>query len=294
MPEIINPHMSSTKYYGIIYTVMEKIIIFTDLDGTLLDYSDYSFEKALPALEILRQKDIPLIICSSKTKKEIEYYRKKLDNHYPFISENGGGIFIPKSYFELKVKSLKFRITEEDNYKIIRLGESYADLRKAMETLQKEGFEVKGFGDLTVHELAEITHMTNEEAEMAKERYFDEPFIYSGPPYKLPQLLKSINKKGFKFTQGRFYHILGSSNKGVAVSILIDLCKIKYGDIKTIAIGDSPNDLPMLERVDYPVIVQKPDGNYDKAVNISKTIKAEGIGPIGWRNAVLKLLSDLI
>jgi mannosyl-3-phosphoglycerate phosphatase len=78
---------------------MKKPIIFTDLDGTLLDYSTYSFEKALPALQLLKEKDIPLIICSSKTKKEIEYYRKKLDNHHSFISENGGGIFIPKGYF---------------------------------------------------------------------------------------------------------------------------------------------------------------------------------------------------
>lgn len=270
---------------------MKKFVIFTDLDGTLLDYSTYSFEKALPALQLLKKKDIPIIICSSKTKKEIEYYRKKLDNNHPFVSENGGGIFIPKNYFELKVKSLKVRVAEEDDYKIIRLGASYPDLRKAMETLQKEGFEVKGFGDMSVHELAEIAHMTIEEAGMAKERYFDEPFICSSPPHKLSQLLNSINKKGFKFTQGRFYHILGSSNKGIAVSMLIELYKKKYKQIETIAVGDSPNDIPMLERVDYPIIVQKHDGSYDGKIKIPSIIKANGIGPDGWNEAVLKKFS---
>jgi len=78
---------------------MEIPIIFTDLDGILLDYSTYSFEQAKPALQLVAQSDIPLVICSSKTRKEIEYYRKKLDNNHPFISENGGGIFIPKGYF---------------------------------------------------------------------------------------------------------------------------------------------------------------------------------------------------
>lgn len=270
---------------------MKKTIIFTDLDGTLLDYSTYSFEKALPALQLLQEKDIPLIICSSKTKKEIEYYRKKLDNHHPFVSENGGGIFIPKGYFEFAVQSPQFTATDEANYHIIRLGAKYSDLRKAIKELQEEGFDIRGFGDMTIKELMKTANMSLEEARMAKERDFDEPFIYNGAGYKLPRLFKAINEKGFKFTQGRFYHILGSSNKGIAVSIFIDLYKIKYGGIETIAIGDGTNDIPMLERVDYPVIVQKHDGSYDSKFKIPRIIKANGIGPEGWNKAVLKIIS---
>jgi mannosyl-3-phosphoglycerate phosphatase len=83
---------------------MNKVIIFTDLDGTLLDYDTYSFEKALPALQLLRERDIPLIISSSKTAKEVVFYREQLENDHPFISENGGGIFIPKDYFKSEIK----------------------------------------------------------------------------------------------------------------------------------------------------------------------------------------------
>jgi len=72
---------------------MAKIIVFTDLDGTLLHPRTYSFEAAMPALKLIKEKDIPLILCSSKTRAEIEVYRKKLDNQHPFVSENGGGIF---------------------------------------------------------------------------------------------------------------------------------------------------------------------------------------------------------
>ena len=283
----------------------EKLIIFTDLDGTLLDYSNYSFEKALPALRILRQKGIPLIVCSSKTRNEVEYYRKKLDNSHPFISENGGGIFIPKGYFNFEVqdsynppsppfgKGGMVEFSEENDYHVIRLGAKYSDLRKAVKELQQEGFDIRGFGDMTTKELMRIANMSHDEAKMAKERDFDEPFIYKGAGYKLPSLLKSINAKGFRFTQGRFYHILGSSNKGVVVSILTDLYKNQFKKIRTIAIGDSPNDIPMLERVDYPVIVQKYDGSYDSQINIPKLIKAEGIGPGGWNRVVLNLISDI-
>ena len=270
---------------------MEKYIIFTDLDGTLLDYSTYSFEKALPALELIRQQSVPLIICSSKTRTEIEYYRKKLQNAHPFISENGGGIFIPKKYFDPLRSTASYTIEEEAGYNVIRLGARYSDLRIAVKELQQEGFEITGFGDMTSNELAAIANMTIDEAVMAKERDFDEPFIYRGPNHKLPRFFRSISQKGLTFTQGRFFHILGSSNKGIAVSILTDLYREKYGNIRTIALGDSQNDVPMLERVDFPVCVQKHDSKYDPQINMPKLMWAEGIGPEGWNKAVLELLS---
>ncbi len=279
---------------------MKKTIIFTDLDGTLLDYSTYSFEPALPALHLLKEKDIPLIICSSKTKKEIEYYREKLDNRHPFISENGGGIFIPKGYFEFKVQNSEFTVKDtekrvfsgENNYHVIRLGARYSDLRKAVRELQSKGFRVKGFGDMTAEELSEIANMSIEEAEMAKERDFDEPFIFEGDETQIQKLSEAIESKGFNYTQGRFFHILGNSDKGMAVSILTELYKKGFGEVLTVAVGDSPNDIPMLQRVDYPVIVQKSDGSYDSRINVQDLIMAEGIGPEGWDKAVIKLIGQ--
>ena len=269
---------------------MEKFIIFTDLDGTLLDYSTYSFEKALPALDLIRQNAIPLILCSSKTRTEIEYFRKKLANSHPFVSENGGGIFIPKKYFDSPHAAASYPIEEEADYDLIRLGARYSDLRNAVKELQREGFEITGFGDMTAKELADMTNMSIDEAVMAKQRDFDEPFIYEGPGHGLSRLLQSINQKGFKYTQGRFFHILGSSDKGVAVSVLTDLYKRTYGDMKTIALGDSPNDIPMLERVDFPVLVQKQDGTHDPQIDMPKLIRAEGIGPEGWNKAMLEFM----
>ncbi|MDI6727856.1 MAG: HAD-IIB family hydrolase [Thermodesulfovibrionales bacterium] len=270
---------------------MKRLIIFTDLDGTLLDHYTYSFEKALPALTLLKEKNIPLVICSSKTRKEIEYYRRKLGNHHPFISENGGGIYIPMEYFKFQISN--FKSEENGDYHVIRLGARYSDLRDAIKELQNEGFNVKGFGDMTVEELAEIANMSLDEASMAKERDFDEPFIFNGSERDEQKLLEAIISKGFNYTQGRFFHILGDSDKGKAVSILIDIYKKKLGEILTIAIGDSPNDIPMLEKVDYPIIVQKPDGSYNHKIDMPNLIKADGIGPDGWNKAILKFVSNI-
>ncbi|MGH7828798.1 MAG: HAD hydrolase family protein, partial [Candidatus Binatia bacterium] len=47
------------------------LIIITDLDGTLLDESTYSFQASLPAIQRVTSQGIPLILCSSKTRSEI-------------------------------------------------------------------------------------------------------------------------------------------------------------------------------------------------------------------------------
>lgn len=273
---------------------MIQPIIFTDLDGTLLDYPAYSFEKAKPALEMLKRKDIPLILCSSKTKQEIEFYRNKLNNHHPFISENGGGIFIPEDYFGFKIEDIGFKTEKVDHYYLIRLGTLYIRLRKAIVKLRQKGFPVKGFGDMTIKEIANATSLSEEEAAMSKERDFDEPFFFEGNKDEIGRLSASVQSMGFGIARGRYFHILGDNDKGRAVAILIDLYKKLFGQIITIAVGDSPNDLPMLEQVEYPVIVQKPDGTYNSDMNVHNLIKADGIGPEGWNRIILKLIKENI
>ncbi|MFH1490792.1 MAG: HAD-IIB family hydrolase, partial [Pseudomonadota bacterium] len=70
-------------------------MIFTDLDGTLLDHETYEWKEAEPALNRCKLLRIPLILVSSKTRAEINVIRNELGLTAPFISENGGGIFFP-------------------------------------------------------------------------------------------------------------------------------------------------------------------------------------------------------
>ncbi|MDD5009152.1 MAG: HAD-IIB family hydrolase [Syntrophorhabdaceae bacterium] len=269
---------------------MRHIIIFTDLDGTLLD-SAYSFHDALPALEFIREHAVPLVICSSKTRAEIEHYRKKLDNRHPFISENGGGIFIPKGYFDPGLIAFAGSVSEDEDYHIIGLGARYSDLRRALRQLKNKGFYIRGFGDMSVEELADVTGLSPDEAKMAQRRDFDEPFLFDGDESASRELFSGIKRMGFNFTQGSFYHILGDSDKGRAVSILIGLYRKIYSAVGSIAIGDSPNDFPMLEAADVAVLVQRTDGKHAAGHNIPNIILQEGIGPVGWGRAVLKILT---
>lgn len=271
--------------------MISQPVIFTDLDGTLLDHETYSFSAAVPALEILNEKGIPLVFCSSKTRAEIEYWRDKLGNRHPFISENGGGIFIPLSYFaEDDVRAAVPKPKMVDGYHVLVLGTTYRVLRGALRDLRVSGFDIKGFGDMSAPEVAEITGLSRKEAELAKKREFDEPFVLQGDKVNLSAFLASVREKGLRWAQGRLYHLMGDHNKGGGVDALKLLYQRKYGNIITIALGDSPADLPMLEKVDYPILVRNYRQEHDPTVAVPNLIRADGVGPEGWNKAMLELI----
>lgn len=267
-------------------------IIFTDLDGTLLDYHTYSFAAAAPALKLIEEQGIPLVLCSSKTRSEIERWREKLSNTHPFISENGGGIFIPHAYFPADdLQSVWSRVESINGYAVLVLGTSYTVLRETLEELRRDGFAVTGFGDMDAEGVAQITGLPLEEAELAEMREFDEPFVFSGEGTGLEALAAAIQEKGLQcIAGGRLFHLTGDNDKGKAVEILMDLYRKKFDMIVTLALGDSPNDLPMLERVDHPILVQNHRGEYDQRIALPNLIRADGIGPEGWCKAVINVI----
>lgn len=264
---------------------MPNTIIISDLDGTLLDAAAYSFDAALPALNLLRVRDIPLILCSSKTRAEMEAIRRQLRNDHPFVTENGGGIFIPKEYFSFPVEA-----AESGGYRLITLGTPYAEIRRHFVRLREElGIRVRGFADMTVDEVAELTGLSRDAALLARQRDFDEPFVFDGAPDE--RFLRAIEASGLSWTEGRIFHIMGRHDKGRAVNLLKSLYEKKLGKIESIGLGDSLNDLQMLRAVDRPVLVMHEDGSHDARIAVANLLKTRLPGPAGWNEAVLQLLA---
>jgi mannosyl-3-phosphoglycerate phosphatase len=263
------------------------LLFFTDLDGTLLDHETYSFEPALPAVQALKEENIPLIICTSKTRAEIEVTRKQLNNTHPFISENGGAIFIPRGYFPFSFSFDK----QDSRYLIIELGTAYEKIREALSRIKASiSGKVKGFGDLSPQEVADLCGLSIPQAELARKRGYDEPFILEDESAE-EIIEKAAHSYNLQLTKGgRFYHLLGDNDKGKAVLKLKQLYEKKNSPAETVGLGDSQNDLPLLKVVDHPILIAKADGSYDSSVELDNLIYAKGAGPKGWNDAVLRLL----
>ena len=231
-----------------------ETVIFSDLDGTLLD-ENYSFEVTRSVIARLKVLNVPIVLCSSKTRLEIEYFRTKLGIDAPFISENGAAIFIPKSYFKLEHCCTR----QTNQYDIVELGIAYSSIRKKFERIRKTCTnEIIGFGDMTTEEIAKDTGLTIELAELAKQREYTEPFRHNEPHEA--ELFSAVRKEGLQFTNGgKYYHLMGDHDKGKAVLLLKELYSEKLKQIRTVGVGNQFNDVEMLEAVDIPFFIVKPE-----------------------------------
>ncbi|MGZ3494320.1 MAG: mannosyl-3-phosphoglycerate phosphatase [Thermodesulfobacteriota bacterium] len=268
-----------------------KLVIFTDLDGTLLDRDTYSFEPAQPALHLILQRNIPLVLSSSKTRAEIELYRRKLENGHPFISENGGAIFIPKDYFSFQYPYNR----ETDGFFVLELGTFYLHIIEVLESIKREtGIPIKGFSDLTEKEISSLCGLNLDEAILAKRREYDEPFLIEGGEKDVDIIKRKIEEKGMNYIWGgKFHHILGKNDKGKAVAILKEFYENQFFSIYTIGIGDSLNDLPMLLKVDRPILLDVGQGVlFESLSSIQNLTVMDGSGPESWSRAILNIMNE--
>jgi len=269
------------------------IVIFTDLDGTLLDHTSYGWEEAELALNFCKRLHVPVIPVSSKTRGEMDVVRKTLGLSYPFISENGGGIFFPT---EEGQKTPPGTIFAGDIWKW-SLGKPYEFLVNALREIKTElGWNLRGFSEMSPEEIARLTGLDLETSRLASKREYDEPFIVLEQEDPDADLLsEAAKRRGLHITSGgRFYHLQGKGDKGEAVGKLIAWYKQSHSQIRTIALGDSPNDFSMLKRVNHPVLVRSGRRFHGLEKMIPGLIVTREKGPRGWNRAVLDLLRTLI
>ena len=266
-------------------------IVFTDLDGTLLDHHSYSFEPAKPAIERLKQLAIPLVLVTSKTSAEVALLKQELGNPHPFVFENGAGLIIPKGYFaNQSLEEL------DDGSSIQRFSPTYLELREQITQWRTTySFKLEGFGDWSASDVAKHTGLDIQHSTLAKQRLGSEPFLWQDTAEKFEFFQELVTKSNLSCVQGgRFYHLLGRTNKAQAAKSLLSFYK-KTFDIRplTIALGDSANDIPLLEIAETAVVIKRYDNSHMIYKGSNSTIYTDGQGPSGWNEALQHLLTQL-
>jgi mannosyl-3-phosphoglycerate phosphatase len=267
------------------------LVIFTDLDGTLLDHDTYRWAPAAEALSRCRERDVAVVMVSSKTRAEMERLRSDLDLVWPFVSENGGGIAFPP---ECPQAPPAGALPDGRGGHVIPLGVPYGEVVRALGEIREElgRPDIRGFSDMDVEEIARVTGLTGEDADRAARREYDEPFVWNGGEAGRDLLQRAARKRGLEVTEGgRFLHLFGRCDKGAAVSLLTDWFRRERPGARTAGLGDSPNDLPMLARVDEPVLVRSTRPAEEMAAEVPGIRITDRPGPEGWNRAVLDLLT---
>jgi mannosyl-3-phosphoglycerate phosphatase len=134
-----------------------------------------------------------------------------------------------------------------------------------------------------------------DEAELAKRREYDEPFLTEGGEKEIEVVKKKIEEKGLNYVWGgKFHHILGKNDKGKAVEILKELFENQFFLISTVGIGDGLNDLPMLSAVDHPIFLKEEGSLLPETLRSNRNLTiVNGTGPKAWNEAILHELNEL-
>ena len=272
--------------------MLQKKIVFTDIDGTLTDIFSGEYGEVDRLIAVLKTNNVPVVLCSAKTYAEQNKIRDELNLMDPFIVENGGAIIIPKDYFDFHYSSPYFGETrQKDGYIIIEIGRSAREIRTRLAEIRNRfKIEFKGVADVPVEELSKLATMPIDFARRMAQRDYGETILQIKES-EVPLFTKHVEEVGMKVIYGaRFFDVTAGNDKGKAVSILLNLFRRKYhNQLTSFGIGDSANDGPMLRLMDVPMLVQKPDSSWSE-LGITNIVKLKGVGPWGWKSAFSKIM----
>lgn len=253
-----------------------RYIVVTDLDGTLLDHQTYEFTPALNAIEALKKHEIPIILNSSKTQAEILEIRSQLHNQEPFVCENGGVLCgINQQVQYLGVPRHKF-------------------LTHLPPLKQKLNLNYESFAEASIDDVVRWTGLSRSDAQKAMEREATEPLLWHDSERaiaKFRQELQCLNLQCVK--GGRFYHVMGTFDKASCFAQLKEYYSQGWQDqIEIIALGDSQNDLPMLEQAVISIVIPSKHGTHSKP-NRNDVFFASQPGPRGWQQGIDYVLKTI-
>jgi mannosyl-3-phosphoglycerate phosphatase len=261
-------------------------LIFTALEGALLDLRTGSFAEAAEALSELERRHIPLVLVTSRTRDEIEPLRRNMEHAHPFITESGGGIYYPDGYFNIKIPDVK----RSGRYLCVAFGRPYKEVCEALDDVAEEsGVGVAGFHHMSSREIAENTGLRPRDADLARSREFDEPFFFTSTDVELAK------ERGFNARPGQtFWHFSSGCDAGRAVRSLTKLfreaTRIK---LRSVGIGPAAEDLPWLRAVDHAVLLgaSEADSEHSDAIDTKHAVPDNASGPAGWNTAILNTIS---
>lgn len=261
-----------------------RLVVFSDLDGTLLDHDTYEWQIAAPAIDELKRRGYPLVLVSSKTLAEIEGYRDAMRLTDPVVAENGAVISAPDGYFG-------------DSSIAWTPAASRDGLQKTFEEIRAGGgYDCEGFYELGAAGIAAVTGLGRSEAALANERVASEPILWRDSPDRVAGFASAAERRGLRCVQGgRFVHLMGQTDKAEAVGELLDAYRRKWpqAELTSVALGDGPNDLDMLRAADVAIVIR---GKHSHAMPLdghARVVSPEARGPAGWLSAIEDLLAEI-
>ena len=271
-----------------------QLIVFTDMDGSLLDHYTYSHAAADNLLNRLENNHIPVVPVTSKTCAEVKQLRRELNNPHPFIVENGAAVYIPGDYFQPCEG-----VEEDSGYLVKAFVEKRAHWQSLLAGVKAPLNQAyTSFAQAGIDGVMAMTGLPRPQAQLAAQREYGEPLKWRGSAREYEAFGEYLRAFGGHLLKGgRFIHVSGPCNKGQALNWLAKRYQHNHSNSKvvSIALGDSENDVAMLEASDYAVIIRSP---VHACPSLAKApdqdiYMTRDAGPHGWVEGLGHVLKQL-
>ena len=256
-----------------------KVLIFTDLDGSLLHRDTFKFDEIKDYLKQLISKGIFIIPNTSKTEKEILEFNNELGSSLPYISENGSAI---NGLDLLNSNSPKELILSREKDSLIKIFRELVPVN-----LQNK---CKWLSEMDKKKQSLIFGLEDDKLKMALDRKYTIPFLFEGNKSERNELSKIVKNKGLALQEGgRVINLTDKVNKAKALQVFVRFFKKNNKNVKTIAVGDNYNDLDMLKTSEFPCLVFNDKFTLDE-IPIKNLITTNKPSPKGWADVIKKAL----
>lgn len=255
-----------------------QYVLFSDVDGTMLDAETYRWEEALPGIECARKHGTPIVFNTSKTEQEVLALGDELGVHAPFAIENGGAVYVPPGTFG-----------DGGAEGLLPFGVAYPKIRAALDELAAS-FRFRGISEMGEQEVEVACGLPPGAVSASRNRQFSEPLIWRDAPGRLEPFAHRLQAHGLILKRGdRFVHVMGETDKRVAVECLMPRYRRRHPHVRSVALGNGPNDLGMMAAADIAVLINNPGG---RNIQYPQARTPAGTGPAAWSRAVQALLED--
>lgn len=265
----------------------QDLLVVTDLSGTLLDRHTNSSAAAQPALQRLAQLGVPVVFNSSKTAADILALRSRLDNEYPFISENGADLYVPQAPHADEFTVRRFGMTR--NHILHQLAEVGAD----------HDFSYLAFSTLTPEQQLQLSGLGRNILQLLMQRLYTESLLWRDSAAALQAFMHSLRERGLRvqvsrqLRRGRLLHVKAPVDKATPLPALREWFREMRGmEPRVLALGAGTHDVPLLEAADLAVQIPAPGRPHD-ALRNPCVLRSKAEGPAGWNHSVLQLLDKL-
>lgn len=241
----------------------------------------------------MERRHVPLVLLTCGTRAQLEILRRKIGHADPFVTESGGGLFLPDGYFALRLEGAK----RAARYLSVPFGRTAEEAGAAVEEIAEQvGAEVVRYADMNAREISRNTGTSERDAEASREREFSERFFLAGnADLAAPSFERIATERKWQIRRCEpFWELYSGNDEAKALRYIMRLYREALRSrVRSVSIGASIEDLSLLGASDQAFILPSNAGHFDERLvsKLSNSTRIDVPGAAGWNQTVLDVLS---